>query len=296
MSREEQAFTVRDGRRVYAHLAGPRDGMPIVIHMGTPGSRHIWKGLVEAGAERGLRHICCSRPGYEGSDRQPGRSFADVAADIEDVADALGLDRFYIAGVSAGANFALACAALLPDRVPAAVAMAPLAPRNAAGLDWTAGMCRANIEEFEALEAGPPALEAFIGSQIPRVGEVKSEIDFVEELKDWVRPVDVAAFRECLYEAAVIESERLAGNGIWGWYDDDWAMWGEWGFDPAEIAVPVSIWHGEQDLLIPPSHGRWLAERIPGARAHLLPEVGHMSLWVRHYGSALDELLELGRK
>jgi pimeloyl-ACP methyl ester carboxylesterase len=265
--------------------------------MGTPGSRHIWDGLVEAGADRGLRHICCSRPGYEGSDRQPGRSFADVATDIEDVANDLEIEAFYIAGVSAGANFALACAALLPDRVPAALTMAALAPRTAAGLDWKAGMGAGNIEEFKALEAGPSALEAFIAGQVPRVGETsKSKADFIEDLKGWVGQVDIEAFAGFLFESARVENERLAGNGIWGWYDDDWAMWGEWGFDPADIRVPVSLWHGGQDLLIPPTHGEWLASRIPRVRAHLLPEVGHMSLWVRHYGEALDEMLELGRK
>lgn len=297
MRREERPFPVRDGRQVWAQLTGPQDGVPVFVHMGTPGSRHIWDGFIEEGAKRGLRHICCSRPGYEGSDRQPGRSFAHVADDIEDVANQLEIETFYTAGVSAGANFALACAALLPDRVPAALVMAPLAPRGAAGLDWKAGMGEANLEEFKALEEGPAALEAFIEARVPRVGDVdRSEADFIEDLKGWVAPVDIDAFAECLFEVAKVENERLAGDGIWGWYDDDWAMWGEWGFDPAEIGVPVSLWHGGQDLLIPLAHGEWLAANIPGARAHFLPETGHMSLWVRHYGAALDEMLELGRK
>jgi pimeloyl-ACP methyl ester carboxylesterase len=296
MRRVERSFTVRDGRVVWAQLTGPEDGLPVVIHMGTPGSRSIWDGYVEAGAERGLRHICCSRPGYEGSDRQPGRSLADVAIDTEDVADELGLTEFYVSGVSSGANYALACAALLPGRVLAALSMAGTAPRSAESLDWLAGMCEENIDEFKALEAGPSALEAFIEKRIPKAGAAPTEADFVEGLKGLVAPIDIDAFRKSLVGAALDENERLAGDGVWGWYDDDWAMWGEWGFDLAGTQVPVSLWHGGQDRLVPVSHGKWLASAIPDVRAHFLPEMGHMSLWVHHYGAALDELLELGRK
>ena len=114
MRGEDRAFTAPDGRLIYARLAGPEDGEPLFFHTGTPGSRHLWEEHVSAGAGRGLRHICCSRPGYEGSDRQQGRRFADCVADVLVVAETLGIERFYVVGVSVGANFALACAALLP--------------------------------------------------------------------------------------------------------------------------------------------------------------------------------------
>jgi pimeloyl-ACP methyl ester carboxylesterase len=294
MHREERAFTVRDGRVVWAQLIGPEDGTPVFIHMGTPGSRSIWEGYVKAGAERGLRHICCSRPGYEGSDRQPGRTVADVAADIGDVADKLDYDRFFVTGVSFGANHALACAALLPHRVLAALSMAAIAPRDAAGLDWLAGMGKGNLAEFKALAAGPSTLEAFIEEEVPQLGTVPSEAEFVDDLKDWVEPIDIEAFRSHLFEAARVEYERLARGGIWGWYDDDWALWKDWGLDPSGIGVPVSLWHGGKDLLVPLSHGEWLVAEIPFVREHFLEDMGHMSLWAHHYGAALDELLELG--
>jgi pimeloyl-ACP methyl ester carboxylesterase len=279
---------------VWAQLAGPEDGVPVFFHLGTPGSRSMWEGFVEAGAERGLRHICCSRPGWEGSDRQPGRSFASTAADIEDVADELGLERFYVSGLSFGATSSLACAALLPDRVLAALSMASLAPRAAEGLDWIAGMCEENIEEFETVDADPGALEALIERWFPKVGVIPSKADIVKSLENLVEPVDVEVVENDLFEASVIESERLAGTGIWGWYDDDLAACGDWGFDPAAISVPVSLWHGGQDRLVPISHGEWLAAKIPGVRPHFPPDLGHMSLWVRHYGDALDELIVIG--
>jgi pimeloyl-ACP methyl ester carboxylesterase len=95
--------------------------------------------------------------------------------------------------------------------------------------------------------------------------------------------------------------EYLAGSyrdafrdGPWGWYDDDLAFVGDWGFDPAGITVPVSIWQGRQDLMVPITHGEWLAAHIPGVRAHLQPEHGHLSLIVGVIGEILDDLLEAG--
>ena len=296
MEREERIFRADDGRAIRGQLSGPRDGFPLFTHMGTPGSCHIWDGFVEAGADRGLRHICCSRPGYEGSDRRPGRSFGDVAAEIAAVADQLGLDQFYVIGLSVGADSALACAALLPERVKAAVAMAGFAPRAAKGLDWMTDMGELNEREFARLEAGPLELERHIWAQIEASAGIETTEQVLGDLVGIVDEVDLAVSTGSFLEWQLAETQRVARDGVWGWYDDDWAIWGDWGFDPREIAVPISVWHGGRDPFIPFGHGEWLASNIPGARAHLLPEEGHMSLWAKHYGTALDEMLELARK
>ena len=100
----------------------------------------MYAPLVELGAERGLRHVVYLRPGYGDSERCPGRAVADCAADTAAIADWLGVERFYTAGRSGGGPHALACAALLPDRVIAAATIAGVAPEDAEGLDWLAGM------------------------------------------------------------------------------------------------------------------------------------------------------------
>jgi len=79
-------------------------------------------------------------------------------------------------------------------------------------------------------------------------------------------------------------------TGIWGWFDDDKSA-GSWGFDLAAIEVPVTIWHGSEDRMVPFAHGKWLAEHVSGARSRLLPGEGHLSLLIGAYGEVLDDLI-----
>ncbi|HVY95789.1 MAG TPA: alpha/beta hydrolase [Solirubrobacterales bacterium] len=291
MRREELVFEVADGRRLAAQLAGPEDGDLLVFHMGTPGSRDLWELYIEEGARRGLRHLCCSRPGYAGSDRQPGRSIADCAADTAAVAAQMGAERFYVVGASTGADFALACAALLPEQVISTAAVSGFAPRGRDDLDWYEGMEDLNVREFKALEEGPVALERYITECVREYGEIRTAAELIESMDGAISKADQAVLSDSFLDFQLDGCGNVARDGIWGWFDDDYALWGDWGFDPARIEVPVSIWHGGEDLFIPFSHGRWLASHIPRARPHLLPEEGHLSLWARHYGAILDELL-----
>jgi len=139
MERTELEVRTGDGRRVLAEVAGPEDGGLVVFHHGTPSTRHAFAGQLRECAERGLRHVCYSRPGYEGSERVVGRSFADCAADVAAVADALGAEAFHNVGYSGGGPHALACAALLPGRVLSTTTFGSVAPHDAEGLDWMAG-------------------------------------------------------------------------------------------------------------------------------------------------------------
>jgi pimeloyl-ACP methyl ester carboxylesterase len=109
-----------DRRRLDVAVAGPDGGRPLILHTGTPAAGIPFDAWVRHGAERGFRHICHSRPGYAASERQPGRTVRDCAVDVAAIADQLGFDRFFTAGISGGGPHALACAALLGDRVIAA--------------------------------------------------------------------------------------------------------------------------------------------------------------------------------
>ena len=128
------------GRLLDFELSGPQDGRLLVLHHGTPSAGWAYPQWTADGAQRGLRHLCYSRPGYSSSARHEGRTVADCAADVAAIVDALGVDRFYTAGISGGGPHALACAALLPDRVIAAASIAGVAPSDADGLDFLAGM------------------------------------------------------------------------------------------------------------------------------------------------------------
>jgi pimeloyl-ACP methyl ester carboxylesterase len=286
-------FEVRapGGRRLLAEVVGPEDGDLVLFHAGTPGIRLLFDRHSAEGAERGLRHVTYSRPGYNGSERQPGRSFADSAADSAAVVDALGVDSFYVAGVSGGGGPALSCAALLGDRVRAAASVAALGPRQGEGLEWLRGTGDANVEEFMALEAGEVELLKFIEDAATEMGAIENGSQLREAFGTLLSDAD----RECLagdfLAYQLIGCRKVAGDGVWGWFDDDWAMWEPWGFDLARITVPVSIWQGAEDRFVPPQNGEWLAGHVPGAKLRLLAEEGHLSLPARHYGAILDDLL-----
>jgi len=283
-----------DGRRLSARAAGPEDGAVVIYHSGTPGTRFMFDGYLEEGAERGLRHVCYSRPGYDGSDRLPGRSVADSSADTMAVADELGAERFYVVGHSGGGTPALSDAAQFPARVIAAAVLATFAPRGAEGLDWRAGTEGANGGELAALEAGDAALERLLEGFARDFREVEHGSQVREAFQDTLCQADLGTLTGRFLRYQVESFPLAVRGGIWGWLDDDKAVWGDWGFDLADIAVPVSIWQGREDGIVPAAHAEWLAAHVPGARLHLLAEDGHLSVMRHHYGAILDELIELG--
>jgi pimeloyl-ACP methyl ester carboxylesterase len=284
------SFPLADGRSLDVDVSGPDGGTPLVVHHGTPGDRAQYPPFAEAAAARGLRYVSASRPGYGGSSRQPGRTVADCATDTAAVLDHLGARHCYTVGASGGGPHALACAALLPDRVHACATVAGVGPYRAEGLDFLAGMGRENHEEFGAALAGPDRLQAYLEGQARTLAQVTGE-QLAEALGDLVSAVDVAALTG---EFATYLAESVHGavaGGIWGWFDDDMAFTRPWGFDLGGIAVPVVVWQGGQDRMVPFAHGRWLAARLPSARARLLPGEGHLSIVVAKFGEVVDELL-----
>src|ERR1700722_4686192 len=154
-----------DGRRVEVLTAGPADGLPLVMHNGTPVGLAAFQPMVDAAAQRGLRLVMCARPGYGDSTPRPGRRVADVTGDTVAVLDKLGASRFVTAGWSGGGPHTLACAALLPGRCLAAASMAGVAPYGAEGLDWLGGMGEENHAEFGAALAGEEPLSEFLAAE-----------------------------------------------------------------------------------------------------------------------------------
>jgi len=279
-----------DGRVIEVAMAGPKDGTPLVFHHGTPGSVFLFEPFIEAAESRGLRYVTYSRPGYGNSTRQAGRTVADCARDTVQMANRLGLRRFFTIGWSGGGPHALACAALASDRVIAAATVAGVAPRNSPGLNFLAGMGEENVEEFNAAIAGPNEFQSYLERVAPNFAQVTGD-QIIAALGDVVGDVDRRALTGELGTFLADNNRAALKNGFWGWFDDDLAFLRNWGFDLARIIVPVSIWQGAQDRMVPFSHGQWLAAHIPGARAFLLPEHGHLSLAVGSFGRILDDLI-----
>jgi pimeloyl-ACP methyl ester carboxylesterase len=330
METERRRIAMPDGRSIEVLIAGPPDGLPLVLHEGTPVGLVLYPPTVQAAGERGLRTILTARPGYEASTPRPGRRVVDVAADIAAVLDELGADTFVTLGWSGGGPHTLACAAALPGRCLAAASIAGVAPYTARGLDWLAGMGPENVQEFGAATAGEAELTEFLDSAAVTFGALTGA-SVAESLGGLVIEADKAALTG-EYADHIANALRAAMNsGIAGWRDDDLAFIKDWGFSlgwdappdasadappdasadappdasadappdaPAGYprgtpAAPVAIWQGDQDQMVPYAHGQWLAANIPGARVHLMPGEGHLSLTVSSFGLILDDLLDL---
>ena len=162
-----ELLEVGNGRVIEYLIEGPAGGRPLVMQHGTPGAAWCWSLLPRRPLGTGCASSRIAGPGIGGSTAQPGRRVADVAGDVAAVLDAVGADDFVTLGWSGGGPHALACAALLPDRCRAAAIMAGVAPYDADGLDWMAGMGEENIAEFGAAATGPEALDKFLAEAAP---------------------------------------------------------------------------------------------------------------------------------
>ena len=175
---------------------------------------------------------------------------ADAAADAAAIADAYGLDRFAVVGRSGGGPHALACAALLPERVTKAAVLVGIAPHGADGLDFFGGMAQSNVLEFTAAAAGyagiAPQLHA--AADAIRANPASLMADLHAELPDPDRRVVAdSGIRSMLLETYA-EALRTSAHG---WINDALAFCSPWGFDPAAVTVPVLIWHGASDVFSP---------------------------------------------
>jgi pimeloyl-ACP methyl ester carboxylesterase len=272
----ETDLDLADGRILHVYDTGA-DGVPVVWHHGTPNTGEPPEPLFDAADRLGLRWVSYDRPNYGPSTPVPGRDLASAAADTTMVADALGVGRFAVMGHSGGSNHALACAALLTDRVLACVCVAALAPYGAEGLDWFAGMADGGVADLTAAAAGRTALEQHL-DRSDFDPEQFTAADHAAISGDWAWLGGVAG--------------KAVQGGTGGMVDDDLAYVAPWGYAPEQVVAPVLLVHGEQDRMVPSSHGRWLAARVPGAELWLRPDDGHIS--VLH--SAEDALAWLATK
>jgi pimeloyl-ACP methyl ester carboxylesterase len=252
----------RDGRRLAAAVSGAPHGTPVFLMHGTPGSRNGPKPRSSICYRLGVSLISYDRPGYGLSTKQPGRTVADAAADVAAIADALGIDRFAVAGRSGGGPHALAVAALLPDRVTRTAVLVGLAPANAPNLDWYEGMTRTNVDTYTVAEADSAQLAENLRQLADSTNRDPESL--INSLRTQMnesdrRVVEDVAIRRLLVDTYA-EAVRLGPNG---WIDDVLALRADWGFGLDSIASPVRIWHGAEDTFSPVSHARWLAAQIP---------------------------------
>jgi pimeloyl-ACP methyl ester carboxylesterase len=265
-----------DGRvlHVYDTFADDATSLVVVWHHGTPNIGAPPAPLFSTSYRLGIRWVSYDRPGYGGSTRRLGRNAASAAGDVAAVTEALGIERFAVLGHSGGGPHALACAALMPERVLGAVSMAGMAPRGAQGLDWFAGMAPSGAASLRAAVEGREAKERYEASAEP------DETIFAEE--------DHAALAGDWSWFGPIVSAGLE-HGPGGLVDDDLAYVAPWGFDPEAVVAPTLLLHGGLDRIVPSGHGEWLSDRLPSAELRVSPHDGHISI-LRSAPAALEWL------
>src|SRR5215210_3997702 len=274
----ETDLQLADGRTLHAYDTGTDDAdgrLAVFWHHGSPNIGAPPEPLSPVAERLGIRWVSYDRPGYGGSTPHPDRDVASAAADASAVVDALGLDRLAIMGHSGGGSHALACAALLRERVLGAVVVSGMAPFGAEGLEWFEGFGPGGAAQLRAAAAGRAALEKHLAESDEEAGFTPEDEAALEGEWSWL--IDVVR-------------PALAG-GMEGFIEDDLAGVDAWGFDPAEVAAPALFVHGGGDRVVPAAHGEWLARRCSSAELWLRPGDGHISA-LNHAAAAMGWLRE----
>jgi pimeloyl-ACP methyl ester carboxylesterase len=287
----EHRVPAGDGRVLQVLERGRSDGKPVLVHNGTPNSRLMYEPDVRLAEDQGIRLISYDRPGYGGSTPWPGRTVADCAQDVRAIAAGLGIEQLAVWGISGGGPHALACASLLPDLVPAVGVLASAAPWGADGLDYFAGMGELNADDTRLFFEDRAAARAKCEQDRLEALELPAE-QLHEQLKTLLSPADAAVLTDELAQYLVDCMQSGLAPGAEGWWEDDVALLDPWGFELRSIRTPVLLYHGRLDRFVPFAHGEWLAGEIPGVRAELTDNDGHLTLTARHLEHIHAWLLE----
>ena len=274
--KSQNNITLSDGRKLGFAVYGDRQGKTVFYFHGFPGSRLEAKLAEKIALDTHVRFIGIDRPGYGLSSFKPGRTFVDWTDDVVQLADALGIDSFSILGVSGGGPYAAACACKIPDRLDAVGIVCGMGPVDVSGLMqdmprmYRQGLRLAgHLPEIASILYPFPAFflrnypERMLSSIMP--GMVAEPDKIALKNKELVK-VLCNSFHEAF---------RISLR----WPATDAILYSRpWGFDLKDINIPVHLWHGEKDRIVPPEMARYLAQSNPDCRDTFYPNEGHFSI------------------
>jgi pimeloyl-ACP methyl ester carboxylesterase len=293
LDREPSVLRLRDGRALAYLQAGDPRGRPVFLFHGIPGSRLQRPPDLSAIATAGVRLVTVDRPGIGRSDPHPGRRLLDWPRDVAELADALGVRRFRVVGISGGGPYAVACAYVLRNRVSAVATVGGVAPFEDERL--VEDFERVAVWFFRALRSTPRTLRATFGT-----------LTFVMRRCPVPLQALLVALR-CASDRAVLtqrdvrtllcrDFREATHQGVLGMLDDARVVASPWGFDPAAVRTRVDVWHGTEDTVVRPSMGEFLVRALPHARRRFVRGGGHFSIGVEHLSEILAGLFEPRRR
>jgi pimeloyl-ACP methyl ester carboxylesterase len=264
-----------DGRQIAFSEYGDPHGAPVVYCHGFPSSR-LEARLAHAVAHaQHLRLLAIDRPGFGGSDRQPGRRLLDWPGDVAQLTRLFGWEHFGVVGVSGGAPYALACALRLPEHVSAVAIVGGLAPAPVDALPWHGVIARTCTLRCPPLAR---VLFALLVTGIKRVPRC-----LLGGLGAHLAPADRAVLARPQVRAALLATFREAARqGSRSWAEEFALYVRDWGFDMRDVRAPVSVWHGGCDRVVAPAAGHAFAAQLANCQAHFLQHEGHYSLPLRY--------------
>lgn len=284
MKREKHVLS--DGRSIEFMRNGVESDSAIILHAGTSQDITGWKVWLENFASNGVLSIAFGRSGYVGSTPKPGRITIDIAHDVAELADFLGVKRMVNVGLSGGGQHAIATG--LDPRSVGVVTSGSLAPFEEMGEDFYRGMQQADIDEYaDALRDIKDLVKRFQGG-------------LATDPSAQFTPKEVSANDKRAQQSPswkiLFDSCDLTMKSGWDWVADDYSSYlRPWGFDPREIRVPVILWQGGLDKNVPPQHGQWLAKHIPNSKLKLIEDESHVGLYINYEQEAMKDAMDLLR-
>ncbi len=277
ISAKEATLQLRDGRMLAYTEHGDLMGKPILFIHGNPGSRNVRHPDETIAQQLGARMITPDRPGYGLSDFQPRRHLLDYPDDIVQMIDSLGIDKFAVLGVSAGGPYAAACAYQLANRITKTAIVSSAAPLDRENA--YEGVHPSMRMAFQMVNNLPGWLCRFILWRQTQK-QLRNPEESLAERAAMLSTADQNLLARPEIKAQVLGYRKEAvRQGVKGTLREMQILSSPWGFRLEDIRGEVHIWHWEDDLFVPMQMGRYLAQHIPNAHTHFLPEGGHYSIF-----------------
>ncbi len=283
---------MRDDRRLSFAEYGPRRGPAIVWMHGTPGARRqIPLEAREYADRRGVRIIGIDRPGIGSSTPYLYPNILDWTQDLELFLETLAIDTVRLIGLSGGAPYALAAGAALPDRVHGVGILGGVAPTR--GPDAAeGGIIQLAVHLASVLTVARVPLGVALTQAIrvvrPLAGPALDLYAAVQPPGDknlLSRPEFKAMFLDDLLNGSRFQTSAPLADLI--------LFTKHWGFEAADVRVPVRWWHGDADHIVPFRHGQHMVDRLPDATMTVIHGESHLGgLGIAE--DVIDTLLDLG--